>query len=709
MAKTVGSIRVLLEAQFGSAIAGLLKVEKATGRMASTVNRNVGLVSRNLNALNRTTAGFGKSMASAFIAGVSVQAARQLIDSATKIQNALKVAGLEGENLKKVYDRLFASAQKNGAPLETLAVLYGRAAQQQKELGVTSEDLLKFTDNVAIALRVAGTDAQTASGALLQLGQALGSGTVHAEEFNSVLEGAPTIAQAAAAGIKEAGGSVAKLKQLVVDGKVSSRAFFDGFAAGAETLADKAAKAGTTTSQGMTILYNALTRAAGRFDKSTEASKRFGDMLKHLAEYIDALSFDSMLHGLDAVADKLNAMLGLVQRWGEAFGRATGAENFGAWLAQTKVGQTLGVQSTKLLRDRMSGDVPQADAVVQAWAQRTYGTNVTTQKTGRLPAAPKVEPVTLANYPTTGSGKKGGSGSRRTADDRFAETIQDVRDRTAALKEEQNALGMSFEAQQKRSVALQLEQEALRQVREEARRKGDADWQSVQLSPEQVKAIDEVSDAYAKQADALRQATEAQDLQRDILKGAFSDLRSALSDGKLSWEELGDIALNVLDKIIDKIEDQLIDAILSAGSAASNDPWAGMRTVGGGGGIFGALISGIGSIFSFFDEGGYTGPGAKNKPAGIVHAGEVVFSQDDVKRHGGVRAVEALRKSRVGSIGNVSSVLPGFMSGGIVSRMASVLPGFAGGGAVSGIGSALPLMDPAVFTGSFGGFKECAL
>ena len=45
-----------------------------------------------------------------------------------------------------------------------------------------------------------------------------------------------------------------------------------------------------------------------------------------------------------------------------------------------------------------------------------------------------------------------------------------------------------------------------------------------------------------------------------------------------------------------------------------------------------------------FADGGYTGDGGKYQPAGIVHAGEVVFSQADVRRHGGVAAVENLRR-----------------------------------------------------------------
>ena len=58
-----------------------------------------------------------------------------------------------------------------------------------------------------------------------------------------------------------------------------------------------------------------------------------------------------------------------------------------------------------------------------------------------------------------------------------------------------------------------------------------------------------------------------------------------------------------------------------------------------------------------FSGGGYTGKGGKHDPAGIVHAGEVVFSQDDIRRHGGVGSVEAMRRG------------PGFADGGRVSPL----------------------------------------
>ncbi|KQW88152.1 hypothetical protein ASC84_12290 [Acinetobacter sp. Root1280] len=78
-----------------------------------------------------------------------------------------------------------------------------------------------------------------------------------------------------------------------------------------------------------------------------------------------------------------------------------------------------------------------------------------------------------------------------------------------------------------------------------------------------------------------------------------------------------------------------------------------------------ALVRGLGyasvgliaaQTIAGFSNGGYTGSGGKHDPAGIVHKGEVVFSQEDIKRWGGVGNVEKLRKTG------------GYSDGGIVGN-----------------------------------------
>lgn len=68
--------------------------------------------------------------------------------------------------------------------------------------------------------------------------------------------------------------------------------------------------------------------------------------------------------------------------------------------------------------------------------------------------------------------------------------------------------------------------------------------------------------------------------------------------------------------------------------------------------IAGAVAQGVSIIANIraikdqgFADGGFTGYGGKYDPAGIVHKGEVVWSQEDIKRWGGVGLVENMRKS----------------------------------------------------------------
>ncbi|WP_234889922.1 tape measure protein [Agrobacterium vitis] len=135
-------------------------------------------------------------------------------------------------------------------------------------------DLLKFTDGVGTALKIEGKSATQAQGALTQLGQLLGSTRVQAEEFNSVNEGARPILIAVANGLSAAGGSVSKLKQLVNDGAVSNRDFFQSFLKGLPTIQGMAANATQTIEQGVTKVNNAFTRYIGQTDESLGASQR---------------------------------------------------------------------------------------------------------------------------------------------------------------------------------------------------------------------------------------------------------------------------------------------------------------------------------------------------------------------------------------------------------------------------------------------------
>lgn len=93
----------------------------------------------------------------------------------------------------------------------------------------------------------------------------------------------------------------------------------------------------------------------------------------------------------------------------------------------------------------------------------------------------------------------------------------------------------------------------------------------------------------------------------------------------------------------------------------------------------------IGRVFDGkgFSVGGYTGAGGVNEAAGIVHRGEVVFSQRDVAKFGGWRAVEAIRRGGAGLLARLAEKVS-MPSGSSAPRNAGVQAVQRGGFAAAG-------------------------
>lgn len=474
------------------------------------MSRSLGKATAALNRVGNVAGAAAGRIAGAFAAGVSLQAASRLADAAKNIENALKVAGLQGAALKDVYDQLFASAQRNAAPIESLVTLYSRLSQTQKELGASQAELLQFSDRIALALRVGGTSASEASGALLQLSQALGGGVVRAEEFNSVLEGAPTIAQAVAAGLTDAGGSVSKLRGLVVDGKVSSEAFFRAFLAGSETLNDKVAGAAKTTSQRFVQLQNVLEDTAGKIDKATGASDAFGNTLEDLATTIQQFG--------DVVVRASESQLGGFVGWlSEGVNKAAEFRKIMGGIPG--IIDKMGRLNQDLFNGRPLGTGLTEDAI-QSRIEDAHRGEKAAPKTARLPAldpAKEVRKVTLADYPIEDDGK--GKKTKGSADRK-----DDFERELAAIKERTAALNAAYAAQASLNPLVDDYGFALAKATEKQQLLAAAERDGKPITAYLTATIDARAEAYARATAAAAKLSEQQGKLRDDAEAAANKM-----------------------------------------------------------------------------------------------------------------------------------------------------------------------------------------
>lgn len=497
-------------------------------------------------AMSRIGAGIKGAIAGA-LAGISLQQISQMADQYTKIQNALKVTGLEGAKLSQTYEALYAISQQQAAPLDAMATLYSRLSAAQKDLNATGPEMLRVTEGVAMALKVSGTSANEASGALLQLGQALSGGKVQAEEYNSLLDGARPVLQAVANGMAEAGGSVSKLTALVKDGKVSSEAFFRAFLAGMPTLEKQAASAGLTTSQAMGKIGDALVNLVGKLSDATGASRSAAESLSGVANAVNNIT--------NYIPNAVEALAGLQAK-------LTEIGNSSIWRKIYEGADALGLGG-------MNG-VENLNRFDQVFGAKTSAGSMAGYKPGGASPA-SVKPIRNADYKVPGDDSKGGS--KQKLDDYQRET-QQIKERTAAIQQESMTVGQSAGEIAKAEAAFKLL---------EAAKKAN-----VAITPQLKADIEAVAQAYGEattKLDAARQAqqqfVELQQFVGESISGFLSDI---VSGGKNAEEAIMNLTKRLADMALQA-------ALLGQGPLAGLFGTAG--TNGGVGGLIGALFKGF--------------------------------------------------------------------------------------------------------------------
>jgi hypothetical protein len=78
------------------------------------------------------------------------------------------------------------------------------------------------------------------------------------------------------------------------------------------------------------------------------------------------------------------------------------------------------------------------------------------------------------------------------------------------------------------------------------------------------KEIISLTEAIYQEEQARDRVIEQMDFYKSATHGVLDDVRSALDDGKISWQEWGDIASGVLDKVLDKLQDGFVDSLFDA-------------------------------------------------------------------------------------------------------------------------------------------------
>lgn len=284
---------------------------------ARTVSKNIEGIGTSAKTASDAVEFLKGVMQKALAAG-ALAALTRYANSWQSISTQIKLATKSQEEAAAVQEKLVSLAKRTGSDLESTVGLYTNIARAAGEMGKSQNELIKFTENMNKVLSYSNVSASDAKNALTQLGQALGGGTIRAQEFNSILSATPAVMQVVAKNISGVDGSIAKLREKMNAGQLSAKEFFEAFQKGGKDIDEAFSKTPNTIGNAISRLNTNLTEFIGKIAESS-------GILTAMANVIDFVSNNLTV---------LSAALAVVgARVAVAFGPAAIAAIRGYWAA----------------------------------------------------------------------------------------------------------------------------------------------------------------------------------------------------------------------------------------------------------------------------------------------------------------------------------------------------------------------------------------
>jgi lambda family phage tail tape measure protein len=271
-----------------------------------------------------------------------------LADSVQGLNSRLLIAVGSSEAFSAAQAKGYEISAKTGAGYDAAATLLARLSQVGRGYGLTQEQIATTTQVTARSLQLSGAAAAESTAVVRQLSQALGSGVLRGEEFNSVMENGPRLAKALADGL---GLPIGKLRGLAEQGLLTTDIVVAALESQAGVLEAEAENYQRTMGQ-------AGTRVTDEFGRMVDAANQWTGAGQGVVSTFDYVA-DNMEELLGGVAVAAVAGLNVAM--------VRGGQAAAAWAAQTVVEQARVTTSTIRLHQAV---VAEAQAEVIAAEQR---------------------------------------------------------------------------------------------------------------------------------------------------------------------------------------------------------------------------------------------------------------------------------------------------------------------------------------------------
>ena len=238
--------------------------------------------------------------------GIGIAEIIQAADAFVLLEARIKIATGEGVNFITGFEGVKQIANETFSSIANTGELFARITQASTTLGLAQGEILSVTKTINEAIKLSGGTAASADAAIIQLVQGLQSGVLRGEEFNSIMEQSPRLAQAMADGL---GVTRGELRKMANDGKLTSEVVIDSVRSQTKVIEDEFATLPVTFGNSIQLLKNTMFEFVGSLNETVNQSGRMAAAVEYISDSIKNID-PSTIAAVEQVFDGLLSTLG---------------------------------------------------------------------------------------------------------------------------------------------------------------------------------------------------------------------------------------------------------------------------------------------------------------------------------------------------------------------------------------------------------------
>lgn len=235
----------------------MAKTDAASSKLMGA-SKSADTFNNKLNGMNKnaSTASLGLGKLVGTVASLAaVQKTLNLADEMTLTSARLDLVNDGLQTTAELQDKIFASAQRARGEYASTASSVAKLGLLAGDAFNSNDEIVAFTETFQKMAKVSGSSLSESTNAMYQLTQAMASGRLQGDEFRSIMENAPMLAQAIA---KSLGKATGELREMAADGLITSNVIKNAMFSAADEVNAKFAEIPMTFSQAGTIIQNTI-------------------------------------------------------------------------------------------------------------------------------------------------------------------------------------------------------------------------------------------------------------------------------------------------------------------------------------------------------------------------------------------------------------------------------------------------------------------